>query len=184
MACGASEVILAMVRSTGEVTAALDAAGGRVGVGIMVETGDAIQIADELGAMPITRAYLGLMDLALDRGSTSIFDAITDGTVERARRAFDVPFGFGGLTVPGMGMPVPTRLLAAEMTRIGCEFSFLRRSFIRDTGDAPVQGLRAIKAMLTELQDRSAAEIARDRLTLNERLKQASVSSTTTRLGS
>ncbi|GMQ86402.1 MAG: hypothetical protein BMS9Abin07_1979 [Acidimicrobiia bacterium] len=162
IACGASEVLLPIVRTTEEVEAALDAARGRVGVGIMVETIEATRIADLLGEMPITRAFLGLMDLALERRSVSIFDAIADGTVERVRSSFEVPFGFAGLTVPGGGRPIPVHLLAGEMVRLGCEFSFLRRSFIGDSGDAPVPGLRSIMTMVEHLESRSLGEIDDD----------------------
>ena len=165
---GASEVILPMVGGTDEVIAALDAARGRVGVGIMVETVDATHAAPGLGKLPITRAYVGLMDLALERRSRSIFDAISDGTVERVRESFDMPFGFGGLTVPGGGSPVPVRLLAAEMVRLGCSFSFLRRSFIGDSGHAPAAGVQAIRKMVTELDERAMTSIESDRRRLIE----------------
>lgn len=162
IACGASEVIIPMVRSGAEVTAALDAANDRIGVGIMVETIDATLQADRLAALPITRAFLGLMDLALERGSQSIFDAVADGTVERVRTAFDVPFGFGGLTVPGGGSPVPVELLAAEMVRLGCSFSFLRRSFISDSSDTPARGVQSIREMVSKLASRTGQEVERD----------------------
>jgi hypothetical protein len=159
---GATEVLMPMVRTTAEVIAAIDAARGRVGVGIQVETIEATRIAGQLGELPITRAYVGLMDLALERGAPSIFDAVADGTVERVRACFDVPFGFGGLTVPGGGRPVPTQLLAEEMVRLGCDFTFLRRSFIRDTGHEPGAGLRAIIEMLRELERRTTDQAAAD----------------------
>ena len=81
---------------------------------------------------PLSRVYVGLNDLAIDRRSPSIFSAILDGTVERVRRASRVPFGFAGLTLPDAGYPIPCRLLAGELVRLDCDFTFLRRSFRRD----------------------------------------------------
>ena len=161
--CGASEVILPMVRGPAEVIAAIATARGRVGVGIMVETVDATLAAARLAKLPITRAYLGLMDLALERRSRSIFDAVADGTVERVRGSFDTPFGFGGLTVPGGGSPIPSRLLAAEMVRLDCTFSFLRRSFIGDSGHDPAAGVRSIRKMVGGLDARAMTAIESDR---------------------
>ena len=168
VACGASEIIIPMVRGTDEVIAALDAARGRVGVGIMVETIDATLAADRLAKLPVTRAYVGLMDLALERGSRSIFDAVADGTVERVRESFDAPFGFAGLTVPGGGSPIPAWLLAAEMVRLRCSFSFLRRSFIRDSGDTPAAGARSIREMVAALETRRSDATERDHRELME----------------
>jgi hypothetical protein len=129
---GANEILLPMVKSVSEVAFALDYARGRAGIGILVETVEAATLAGELGRLPLTRVYVGLNDLAIARGSRHIFSAITDGTLDGLRQHFSVPFGFGGLTVVDGGYPVPTRLLMAEMARLRCGFTFLRRSFIAD----------------------------------------------------
>jgi hypothetical protein len=80
------------------------------------------------------------------------------------RRACPVPFGFGGLTLPDRGAPVPCRLLIAEMARISARFSFLRRSFLRDiTGRSlQVEVPRLLEAISTAA-DRTHEEIRRDR---------------------
>ena len=129
---GADEILLPMVRSCQEVESVLELVAGRCGLGILVETLAAVKLAEPLGRLPISRAYVGLNDLAIERGSTDIFAAVADGTVAQLRQAFDVPFGFGGLTIPEGGSPIPCRLLIGEMARLGCNFSFLRRSFHRD----------------------------------------------------
>jgi hypothetical protein len=129
---GADELLLPMVRTPEEVQRVLDTARGRCGVGVLVETRDAVANAAALARLPITRAYLGLNDLAIERQARSIFAAVADDTVERVRRWFTVPFGFGGLTLPEGGFPIPCRLLMGEMARLACHYSFLRRSFHRD----------------------------------------------------
>jgi hypothetical protein len=171
LAGGADEVLLPMVRSPTEVEVLLGLAGGRCGVGILVETVAAVAAARELAALPLSRVYVGLNDLAIERGSASIFDALGDGTVERVRQEFDVPFGFGGLTVPDRGAPIPCRWLIAEMLRLDCSFSFLRRSFRRDVADRDVrEALAHIRAALAAAGRRSPGEVAGDRAALTRLL--------------
>jgi hypothetical protein len=129
---GANEILLPMVRQVDEVERTLQAVRGRAPLAILIETTDAVQRRAELGALPLSRIYVGLNDLAIDRGARNIFTAVVDGTVEDIRGHIRVPFGFGGLTLPHLGHPVPCHLLIAEMARLRCSFSFLRRSFLRD----------------------------------------------------
>ncbi|MEW6231239.1 MAG: aldolase/citrate lyase family protein [Chloroflexota bacterium] len=160
---GADEVLLPMVRAVEEVERVLDQARGRCGVGILVETVAAAKIAKELACLPVSRIYVGLNDLAIERKTPNIFTAVADGTVERIRRAFHVPFGFGGLTLPDRGYPIPCRLLIGEMARLPCDFSFLRRSFHRDIQgrDLAVEIPRLLEALRRACL-RSPEAIARD----------------------
>ena len=121
-----------------------------------------------LGRLPLSRVYVGLNDLMIDRGGSSIFTAVLDGTVARVRSAFSVPFGFAGLTVVDGGFPVPCRLLIAEMARLGGSFTFLRRSFHRDIrGRAIGEDVPRILQALSSAAHRSAATVERDREELN-----------------
>jgi hypothetical protein len=160
---GADEILLPMVRSAVEVEAALTRIGGRAGLGILVETRDAVEAAADLSSLPLTSVYVGLMDLAIDTRNPSIFAPMLDGTVERLRDLFSVRFGVAGLTVPWGGHPVPARLLAGELSRLDCDFSFLRRSFIRDAGQDPISALGEVRSMLERLAKRTEAEIESDR---------------------
>jgi hypothetical protein len=55
-------------------------------------------------------------------------------------------------------------LLIGEMARLECSFSFLRRSFTRDTAGKRLQPLvPRIRAALLEAAARTAAEVQRDR---------------------
>ncbi|HTX90468.1 MAG TPA: aldolase/citrate lyase family protein [Anaerolineales bacterium] len=132
IAAGADEIFLPMVRHPDEVRRTLDMIRGRCDLAILVETMDAVRCAETLGSLPLKRVYVGLNDLAIDRGLRNIFESVVDGTVDRIRSHFRVPFGFGGVTLPDFGSPIPARLLIAEMARLNCRFSFLRRSFFRD----------------------------------------------------
>ncbi len=165
IAAGADEIFLPMVRTVEEVENALGLVRGRRPLSILVETNDAVECSHRLGQLPVSRVYVGLNDLAIDRGAPTIFEALADGTVEQVRRQFSVPFGFGGLTLPDRGSPVPCRLLIAEMARLDCSFSFLRRSFTRDTAGHKMQPMVSrIHAALLEASSRTLAEVESDRL--------------------
>ncbi|MGY1916639.1 aldolase/citrate lyase family protein [Blastococcus sp. SYSU DS0973] len=129
---GADEILLPMVRTVEEVDRTLELVAGRCGLGILVETQDAVDRAAELAQRPLSRIYVGLNDLRIDRGSTELFRPLLDGTVDGVRAQVRTSFGVGGLTLPGRGFPVPGDLLAAELVRTGAEFTFLRRSFTAD----------------------------------------------------
>ena len=160
---GADEILIPMVRSADEVESVLDHVNGRCGVGIMVETIASVRCAATLAELPITRAYAGLNDLAIERKSPSIFTAVTDGTIARLRQLFSVRFGFGGLTLPDRGSPIPCRLLIAEMMRLRCDFGTLRRSFHRDiAGLEPATGVARIRESVNEAARRSGDDIERD----------------------
>ena len=174
VAAGADELLIPMVRSPVEVQEAIRLAAGRCGVGILVETLDGVCHAAELARLPISRAYVGLNDLSIERRSRSIFAALTDGLVDGIRPLFTVPFGLAGLTVPEGGRPIPCRLLIGEMARLSCSFSFLRRSFRRDmAGRDPGAELPRLRSAIERARRRSAEEIARDRAELVETVAAA-----------
>ncbi len=149
VARGADEVLLPMVRTPQEVDRALDAVAGRCGLGILIETQDAVARARELVRRPLSRVYVGLNDLRIDRRSDNLFAPLIDGTIDAVRAAVPGPFGVAGLTLPGGGVPVPTHLLAAELVRLGAEFTFLRRAFTADMAgrDPFVEVPRVLKAV-------------------------------------
>ncbi len=170
VALGADEVLLPMVRRTEDVDAAIDHVGGRCGLGILIETTDAVRRADELLRRRLARVYVGMNDLMIDRGGGPLFAALVDGTVDRLAElaaAAGIPFGVAGLTVPEGGDPVPCPLLAGELARLGASFTFLRRSFHADTAgrDLDVEVPR-ILAMMNEAHRRDPVETAADRALL------------------
>jgi hypothetical protein len=161
---GADELLLPMVRDAEQVDRTLDLVAGRCGLGILIETQGAVDRAAALAARPLSRVYVGLNDLRIDRRSTELFRPLADGTVESVRAHVRVPFGVAGLTLPGGGSPVPTRLLAAELVRLGADFTFLRRSFHADmVGRDPFVEVPRMLAGLAELRAAPAARAAADR---------------------
>src|SRR5207253_2557317 len=115
-----------MVRDPREVDRTLAMVAGRCDLGILVETRAAVRATPELARRSLSRLYVGLNDLRIDRGSTELFEPLVDGTVEEIRSSVDGPrFGVAGLTLPDRGTPVPSRLLAAELVRLRADFTFL-----------------------------------------------------------
>lgn len=167
---GADEILVPMVRRLADVETVIDRVRGRCRVGILIETVDAVERARELCALPLSRVYVGLNDLAIDRGGGNIFEAVADGTVDRVRDACRPPFGFGGLTLPDAGSPVPCRLLIAEMARLDAGFSFLRRSFHRDMRGRNMEvEVPRLHAAIEAARRRPPPEIWRD----NQEFRQA-----------
>ena len=139
VALGADEILLPMVRGEADVDAALAVVQGcrrPAGLGILVETVDALrQVESLVTGRPLSRVYLGLNDLRIDRRARCLFTPLVDGTVDRVAgvaAAAAVPFGAAGLTVPEGGSPVPCRLLNGALAKVGASFTFLRRSFTAD----------------------------------------------------
>ena len=167
---GADEVLVPMVRSPLELERVVDAARGRCGVGALIETVEAVEKVQEFAALPLSRLYVGLNDLAIDRRSSSIFSALVDGTVERVSTALDGRrFGFGGLTAPERGQPIPCRLLIGEMARLGTSFSFLRRSYRRDVrGEKQAELITHLRSALAKARTRTPLELERDRRELEQ----------------
>jgi hypothetical protein len=169
---GGDELLLPMVRTVKEVETTLRQVDGRCQLGILIETLPAVTLASDLARLPMSRVYVGLNDLALARQSCNIFTAVADGTVERVRQHFTIPFGFGGLTLPECGFPVPCRLLIGEMARLGCSFSFLRRSFHRDIHgrDLAVE-IPRLRQALADAALRPPEAVARDRADLETAIR-------------
>lgn len=170
----ADEILIPMVRQLSEVSAILKLVKDRACVSAMVETVEAVKITRLLDQLPLARIYVGLNDLRICRGSQSIFTAIADGTVESIRdKVKHTPFGFGGLTIPGHGKPLPVELFLHEMTRLECQFTFLRRSFFHDTADKkPQNELLRIKSAVQSSIRREEKIIKRDKQILTEKLAQ------------
>lgn len=161
VAAGADEILLPMVRTGEEVDRTLDAVGGRCGLGILIETQDAVDRAAELARRPLSRIYVGLNDLRIDRRSEELFRPLVDGTVEGVRSVVTVPFGVAGLTLPGGGFPVPSELLAAELVRTGADFTFLRRAFTSDmAGLDPFVEVPRLLAGVAALRHAEAVDVA------------------------
>ena len=158
------EILVPMVQTLDEVDQVLNIVQGRCGVGVMIETVEAMTIMNTLNTYPLTRVYIGLNDLWISRQTAHLFVSLADGTIDKIRAAFtNIPLGFGGLTLPEQGSPLRCYHLIYEMQRLGCSFSFLRRSFYRDIqGVDWVTGVDRIYAKLEASAHRSPQQQAAD----------------------
>lgn len=182
IAGGAAELFVPMVRSPAEVERVLRRAEGRCAVAMLVETREALAQLPALAALPLSRVYVGLNDLAIERRSANLFEPLVDGTLEAIRARFAQPFGFGGLTLPERGAPIPCRLLIGEMARLGCSFSFLRRSFRRDVpGPSLAAAVPRLQEAVAAAARRSPAAIRRDRHALTRAVTAWRAAPTATR---
>jgi hypothetical protein len=169
---GADELLLPMVRSADEIRTTLDLVSERVDLGILVETREAVADVETLVRLPICRVFVGLNDLAIDRGLQNIFESVADGTVESVRDSCHLPFGFAGLTLPHRGSPIPCRLLINEMARLRCDFSFLRRSFYADVERTTItEAVPAIREALAAAMDQRPESLMRSRSELVDHIR-------------
>lgn len=129
---GAKELLVPMVKSVKDVEFVLNQVNGRVDVGIMIETNEALTIVDQFNNLPIHRFFVGLNDLSIQRKSKNIFLPLIDGTIDEIRPKISKPFGIAGLTHPNAGHPIPCSYLIKQMKRYDASFGFLRRSFYKD----------------------------------------------------
>lgn len=161
---GADELLVPMIRSAADAERVIGLVADRARVGVLIETEEAVEAAAEIAAAPVSRIYVGLNDLRIARGRDTIFDPFVDGTLDAIRAAVgEVPFGVGGLTVPGTGRPVPAELLLGEILRLRSDFTFLRRSFWTAGRDNPRAALEAITAAIAEAEQRTPEQVAADR---------------------
>lgn len=165
ISAGAHEIFLPMVRSVEEVEHLVEWTRGRARPSILIETVDAVRLAPELGRLPLARIYVGLNDLAIDLGNRNLFTAAADGILDRIRPHIRTDFGFGGLTLPDRGSPIPCELLMSEMVRLQCGFTFLRRSFWRDAQDVGLpDAISGIRDGLSRTAELDASQLDANRL--------------------
>jgi hypothetical protein len=164
----ADEILVPLIRTAEEAEKVVDLVHGRCKIGLMIETAEALEIVQRLGRLPIHRLYVGLNDLRISRGSPSIFVPLIDGSLERCKSdAGDTDFGFAGLTLPGLGCPLPTQHLIDEMARLRCSFSFLRRSFYRDiVRRSPETEIPRLRQSLHQAGLRPVGKVREDRTRL------------------
>lgn len=160
---GADEIWLPKVSTLKEVETIIAIVNSRSQIGIVIETIEALNLIKELTQLPLTRIHIGLNDLRDALKNPHSFCSLVDGTIENIVKNLTIPYGFGGLTLPDQGSPIPCTLLMGELIRLGCSFSLLRRSFISDTrGKDLTQEIPRIREKLTELASRCSQEIVKD----------------------
>jgi hypothetical protein len=127
---GTKIIMLPMAQTIDEVKRFLDIVKGRVKTIVQIETPGMVAAVKKLKSLPWDYAHVGLNDLMVARGSSSIWEAVGDGTVEKICQALaGKVYGFGGMTILSGGRPLQFELILHEMTRLNCSLGILRRSF-------------------------------------------------------
>ncbi len=163
---GVEALILPMARTLEEIDTFATAVAGRTKIGLMIETLEILKLLREVAHRELSFVYVGLQDLMIARKERNVFRPLVDGTVERVRNELpQVPLGVGGATDPRFGAPIPFPLLAAEMSRVGADFTFLRRSFLSDVPTDQIRNaVENIRDLWLTLAERDAERVAADRL--------------------
>ena len=171
---GVKSFLLSMVDREEEVFWAREALGPSVRLGVMLETKEAVNRVEEIGRSGSDYFFIGLVDLALQRGTKSIFTPLVDGVMDRiAEKLSGREFGFGAATVVGGGSPIPNRLLLGEMVRLGATFTLLRTAFARDSRNKVLgEEILNLRNLMIELEGREQRVIAEDHLTLLRYLEE------------
>lgn len=147
IAAGADEILIPMISNLAEIEMAQSIISNRCAISLMIETPEALELLDQLDNLSFKRFFVGLNDLRIARNEPSIFHPIRKGILNTIRsKVKRTALGFGGLTLPGHGNPIPVEMFMEEMHRLSIDFTFLRRSFYRDTEGKPLdKGIRQIK---------------------------------------
>ena len=133
---GAKILMLPMARSIQEVQTFLDIVDGRAKTLIQIETPSLATDVTILKTLDWDYAYIGLNDLMVATGNSSIWQSIYDGTAESICNSLKgKSFGFGGATVLGGGEPIINALILHELIRLGGSISILRRTFKKELLD-------------------------------------------------
>jgi len=170
---GADELFVPMVNRPEEVETILKYCNDAIPVSILIETKEALNWIKEFAGLPLKRVYVGLNDLHIQQGSPNIFYPLMDHTISDIRSAFDIPVGVGGVTYPLSGLPIASSYLIKEYARLRVNFSFLRRTFIKDCSTYDMAWMVGeIKSAYRQARLRSPEEEARDLLEFRQQVSR------------
>ncbi len=132
IANGADVLMLPYFKTAAEVKRFLDCVNGRCHTILLLETKEAVEVLDEILALPgVEEIHIGMNDLSISCGKSFLFELLTDGTIEeicRKVRRRGIPVGFGGVASLGRG-DVPAEMIIIEHYRLGSTGAILSRSF-------------------------------------------------------
>ena len=177
---GADVLMLPYFKTVDEVRIFLELVGGRVKTMLLMETPEAVALADEILALPgIDEIHVGLNDLSIGYGQRFLFEPLANGTLDALCskfRASGVPFGFGGIARLGGGA-VPAEIIIREHCRLGSQRAILSRSFcntekITDLAEVEAvfrEGMAELRRFEEEF-DRSPAALAENHAELQRRV--------------
>ena len=129
---GADKVMLPYFKSAEEVKEYIYYVNERAGIYPLLETPEAVDKIEEiLNIKGIDELHIGLNDLCIGYGKNFLFEVLADGTVEKVSRSIldkHMPYGFGGIGIPGGNM-LPAEYIIREHYRLGSDRVILSRAF-------------------------------------------------------
>jgi hypothetical protein len=163
--------MLPMAKSAREVEKFLERVAGRARTIVQIETQSLVEDCAHLKALPWDYAFIGLNDLMISRGAEWLWEPLHDGTLDEVcGQLAGRRIGFGGITVIGGGEPLRFTDLLREYGRLGCTFSFLRRTFHKEIGDRDLRAeLDAVQATWSAIVRRGPAAVQQDHLDFRTR---------------
>ena len=132
---GADEIMLPMFKKIDEVNRFIDYTNSRASVVLLVETSEALDSIFEITKLKgIYRIHIGLNDLHIDKGYKFMFQAFSEGILEKScsiMKKKGINFGIGGIARAGEGLISPD-LILGEHVRLGSNSAILSRTFFRN----------------------------------------------------
>lgn len=177
---GADIIMLPMWKSHEDVKCFLNMVHGRVDTTLLLETREAVECLDQvLEYGGFDEIHIGLNDLHLSYRQKFMFELLADGTVEslcKKIKAYNIPYGFGGIARLGMGM-LPAERVIMEHYRLESTRAILSRSFCNyEKCASPGEVENIFKVEMKKLRDFEATmkNATNDEYLVNqERVKEA-----------
>jgi hypothetical protein len=162
---GAKIIMLPMAKNVDEVKQFLSIVDGRAKSILQIETPQLVEQLADFKNLDWDIAYIGLNDLMVASGRSSIWEALADGTAEKICRSLNGrEYGFGGSTILGGGEPIINVLILHEMIRLGANITIMRRTFKRELLDRDFNSeIEALKAFIKCSEKRGEQAILFDR---------------------
>lgn len=169
---GAAILMLPMAKSAQEVEKFLRQVAGRARTIVQIETQSLVDDCPALKQLPWDYAFIGLNDLMISRRGNWLWEPLYDGTVdELCGQLAGRRIGFGGVTLVGGGQPLRLTDLLREYGRLGCTFSFLRRTFHKEMVDRDLTAeLKAVQAAWQAVGKRGPTAVRQDHAEFRTRL--------------
>jgi hypothetical protein len=153
---------------------------GRVRTILLVETGQAVSTLESIIERSCCdEVHVGLNDLALSLGRSSIFDLVLDGTLDAIASLLSrhgKPYGMGGVGALGrLDLPVSPLAFFIEQISLGASRGWLGRSF-RDVVSAGGldEEVRRLFAVYDTWSNAAPAALARNQRALHDQIRALS----------
>ncbi len=164
IANGAKIIMLPMAKSLNDVKQFLSIVDGQAKTIVQIETPELVEQLEGFNGLDWDIAYIGLNDLMVSYGRSSIWETFSDGTAERICGSLcGRVYGFGGSTILGGGEPIINILILHEMVRLGASVTVMRRTLKRELLDSDFNAeIKALRVFVSCSEKRGKQAILFD----------------------